>query len=269
VRRDWRRGVAATAEQLVGQDTHLRLRLARGQNRTMPGPPVPCIPPNAGCCMSCGEHQHRLTARSAPVRQSPVRADHVAFAAVDCACNSMPAIQIDLRDDLRPDAVGLPRVSCRDRRGPSEDVHGAPLRPAFASLDLLVITVITPETERMLPAAEMPGLRARMHDALVELVDDDPLDAWQDTPVLELSGPLDGRPGADLAALNRTRRLNADRALSATVRWASPQPLPHRAAARIEAGEDATPPDEDRRSWPSALTRKLHSHRLRGPARIR
>jgi hypothetical protein len=40
----------------------------------------------------------------------------------------------------------------------------------FASLDLLVIMLITPETERVLPAAEMPGLRARMNDALLELV---------------------------------------------------------------------------------------------------
>jgi hypothetical protein len=51
----------------------------------------------------------------------------------------------------------------------------------------------------------MPGLRARMNDALPELVYDDPLDAWGDIPVLELSGPLDGRLDAVLAALNQTR----------------------------------------------------------------
>ena len=56
-----------------------------------------------------------------------------------------------------------------------------------------------------MPAAEMPGLRARMNDALLELVYDDPLDAWGDIPVLELSGPLDGRLNAVLAALNQTR----------------------------------------------------------------
>lgn len=84
----------------------------------------------------------------------------------------------------------------------SEEADGARLRPAFSSLDLLVITVITPETEQVLPAVEMPGLRARMHDALVELVYDDPLNAWEATPVLELSGPLDGRLDAVLAALN-------------------------------------------------------------------
>jgi hypothetical protein len=81
----------------------------------------------------------------------------------------------------------------------------AALRPAFASLDLLVITLITPETERVLPAAEMPGLRARMNDALLELVYDDPLDAWGGVPVLELNGPLDARLDTVLAALNQAR----------------------------------------------------------------
>ena len=47
----------------------------------------------------------------------------------------------------------------------------------------------------------MPRLRAEMNDALLELVYRDPLQAWGDVPVLELSGPLDGRPGAVLAAL--------------------------------------------------------------------
>ena len=55
-----------------------------------------------------------------------------------------------------------------------------------------------------MPAAEMPGLRADMNDALLELVYDDPLNAWEDVPVLELSGPLDGRPNAVLAALGQT-----------------------------------------------------------------
>ena len=60
---------------------------------------------------------------------------------------------------------------------PVAQAGAAALRPAFASLDLLVITPITPETERVLPAAEMPGLRLEMNDALLELVYDDPLDA--------------------------------------------------------------------------------------------
>jgi AAA domain len=89
---------------------------------------------------------------------------------------------------------------------PSAEADAAALRPAFASLDLLVITLITPETEQVLPAAEMAGLRLEMNDALLELVYDDPLDAWTDTPVLELSGPLDSRLDAILAALAPSRR---------------------------------------------------------------
>ena len=76
---------------------------------------------------------------------------------------------------------------------PSDEASAAALRPAFASLDLLVITLITPETEQVLPAAEMPALRAQMNDALLELVYGGPLNAWEDIPVLELTGPLDGR----------------------------------------------------------------------------
>ena len=52
----------------------------------------------------------------------------------------------------------------------------------------------------------MLGLRSEMNEALVELVYDDPLNAWQDIPVLELDGPLDGRLGAVLAALDQARR---------------------------------------------------------------
>jgi len=89
---------------------------------------------------------------------------------------------------------------------PSAQASAAALRPAFGSLDLLVITPITAETERVLPAAEMPGLRARMNDALLDLVYDDPLNAWGDVPVLELSGPLDRRLDAVLAALDQARR---------------------------------------------------------------
>jgi predicted ATPase len=80
------------------------------------------------------------------------------------------------------------------------------LRSAFASLDLLVITLITPETEQVLPTAELPRLRAEMNDALLELVYADPLDAWEDVPVLELSGPLDGRLDAVLAAMDQIQR---------------------------------------------------------------
>jgi hypothetical protein len=86
------------------------------------------------------------------------------------------------------------------------EAGAAALRPAFASLDLLVITLITPETEQVLPTAELPRLRAEMNEALLELVYDDPLDAWEDIPVLELSGPLDGRLDAVLAAMDQIQR---------------------------------------------------------------
>ena len=89
---------------------------------------------------------------------------------------------------------------------PSAQANAAALRPAFGSLDLLVITLITPETEQVLPAAEMTGLRLNMNDALLELVYDDPLNAWTDIPVLELSGPLDDRVNAVLAALDLSQR---------------------------------------------------------------
>ena len=89
---------------------------------------------------------------------------------------------------------------------PSAEASAAALRPAFGSLDLLVITPITPETEQVLPPSEMAGLRLEMNDALLELVYDDPLNAWTDIPLLELSGPLDGRLDAVLAALDRSQR---------------------------------------------------------------
>ena len=81
----------------------------------------------------------------------------------------------------------------------------ADLRLAFARLDLLVITPLTPETERALPEAELPALRTRMNDALLDLVYADPLDAWGEVPVLELSGPLDGRLDVVLTALGQAQ----------------------------------------------------------------
>lgn len=94
---------------------------------------------------------------------------------------------------------------------PAEQADAAELRLAFGTLDLLVITVITPETERILPAAELPGLRTRMNDALLELVYDDPLEAWTDLPVLELSGPLDDRLDTVLTAAAGRVRIDAAR----------------------------------------------------------
>jgi len=89
---------------------------------------------------------------------------------------------------------------------PQVEAGAAALRAALGSLDLLVLTPITLETEQLLPPAEMPRLRARMNDALLELVYDDPLDAWGDIPVLELSGPPGGRLAAVLAALGHPSR---------------------------------------------------------------
>jgi hypothetical protein len=90
---------------------------------------------------------------------------------------------------------------------PWDETDAAALRLAFASLNLLVITLITPETEQVLPAAQMPALRSQMNDALLELVYDDPLKAWEDIPVLELNGPLHGRLDAVLAALDQSGTL--------------------------------------------------------------
>jgi hypothetical protein len=88
---------------------------------------------------------------------------------------------------------------------PAGQVTAAVLQSAFASLDLLVITMITAETERVLPPAELPRLRSQMNDALLDLVHDDPLDAWPDLPILELDGPLDARLPTVLAALAQTQ----------------------------------------------------------------
>ena len=113
---------------------------------------------------------------------------------------------------------------------PADEASAAALQPAFASLDLLVITLITAETEQVLPAAEMPGLRSRMNDALVELVHRDPLNAWADIPVLELDGPLDGRLSAVLAALDQSRRPASARPPGSTPR--SEPALPRTAPGR-------------------------------------
>jgi hypothetical protein len=89
---------------------------------------------------------------------------------------------------------------------PPGQAGAAALQLAFGSLDLLVITLITPETEHVLPPAEMPSLRSQMNDALLDLVYGDALNAWEDIPVLELNGPLGSRLDAVLAALDQARR---------------------------------------------------------------
>ena len=75
------------------------------------------------------------------------------------------------------------------------------LRSALASLDVLIVTPVTPETERVLPRPDLPRLRETMNGALLDLLSSDPLEAWGDVPVIELSGPLDRRLEAVLAAL--------------------------------------------------------------------
>ena len=77
------------------------------------------------------------------------------------------------------------------------------LKPALASLDLLVITVITAETERLLPTPDLPELREAMNEALLDLVYADPLVAWAEVPLLELDGPLETRLPAVLTALGQ------------------------------------------------------------------
>jgi hypothetical protein len=77
------------------------------------------------------------------------------------------------------------------------------VRSALATLDLLVITVITPETEQVLPPSELPELRSEMSEALLELVYADPLNVCGDVPLLELDGRLNDRLAAVLAALGQ------------------------------------------------------------------
>jgi hypothetical protein len=88
---------------------------------------------------------------------------------------------------------------------PEREADAPTLRSVLATLDLLVITVITPETEQFLPTPDLPRLRSAMNEALLNLVYADPLDAWGDVPLLELTGPLDARPAAVLAALEQLR----------------------------------------------------------------
>ncbi|MCX4781800.1 ATP/GTP-binding protein [Streptomyces sp. NBC_01264] len=93
-------------------------------------------------------------------------------------------------------------VACgRSVEGEVDEAGQQALESAMSSLDLLVLLPVTPETERLLPGAELPGLRGRMDEALAEILHGDPLDAWERVPILELAGPLDRRVEAVLAAL--------------------------------------------------------------------
>jgi hypothetical protein len=66
---------------------------------------------------------------------------------------------------------------------------------------VLVVTPVTPETERVLPRPDLPQLQETMNGALLDLLSSDPLEAWGDVPVIELGGPLDRRLEAVLAAV--------------------------------------------------------------------
>lgn len=75
------------------------------------------------------------------------------------------------------------------------------VRSALASLDVLIVTPITPQTERVLPRPGLLQLRETMNGALLDLLSSDPLEAWGDVPVIELDGPLDRRLEVVLAAI--------------------------------------------------------------------
>jgi hypothetical protein len=79
------------------------------------------------------------------------------------------------------------------------DVDAATLRSAFARLDLLVVLPVTAETERVLPRAESLRLRRKVDAALLDLLDEDPWEAWRGVRVLELTVPVAQRTEAVLA----------------------------------------------------------------------
>ena len=134
----------------------------------------------------------------------PSAEDYRALLARSVRTMSSPPLRLGVVFDRTPlDYLAYLAATGADLPG---EAGAAQLRPAFARLDLLAVTLITPETEQAWPAAERPRLRAEMNDALLELVYDDPLDAWEDIPVLELSGPLDGRLDAILAAVDQIER---------------------------------------------------------------
>jgi hypothetical protein len=148
------------------------------------------------------EPYHRLEDQGYEFAFPPSPGDYRTLLA--CSARSLTAVRPDVIFDRTPlDYLAYLAATGADA---ADQADAATLGPAFARLDLLVITPITPETERVLPAADQPGLRERMNEALLRLVYDDPLEAWTDVPVLELTGPLGQRLDAVLAALRPGRR---------------------------------------------------------------
>lgn len=81
------------------------------------------------------------------------------------------------------------------------DIEPAELCAAFMSLDLLIVTPITAEIENVLPTADMPALRRAVNATLLDLLDDDPFNAWRGVPILELICPLQQRTETVVATL--------------------------------------------------------------------
>ncbi|MFD6222206.1 AAA family ATPase [Nocardia asteroides] len=84
---------------------------------------------------------------------------------------------------------------------PEATIDLAAVRSALATLDLLVLLPVTEIVDRVLPAAEMPGLRAEMDAALADLVFADPFDLVGELQVVELNVPLEHRVSTVLGAL--------------------------------------------------------------------
>jgi hypothetical protein len=130
----------------------------------------------------------------------PSAEDYLALLACSARIMTSPRFKADVIFDRTPlDYLAYLAATGTAPSGAAAEA----LRPAFARLDLLVITPVTAETEQALPPAEMPMLRSRTNDALLDLVYDDPLDLWGGVPVLELTGPLDDRANVVLAVLDQ------------------------------------------------------------------
>jgi len=167
---------------------------------TLAGALCACLPGH----LAADEPYYLLEEEGYEFEFPPSREDYRALLACSVRSLTAPPVRRRMIFDRTPlDYLAYLAATGAD---PSAEAGTAPLQPAFGSLDLLVITPITPQTEQLLPPAEMPRLRSQMNDALLELVYDDPLHAWGDIPVLELSGPPDGRLDAVLAALGQARR---------------------------------------------------------------